>query len=316
MKQQTFIATAIQHPPVYLDLAKSIEKACDLIAKVASDGAQLIVFPETWLTGYPVWFDLAPGAALWDSEDANDVYQRLYENSPTLDDFFISELCEAAKSAGAIVVMGLHERDGNTLYNTTLYISGNGKIMGYHRKLVPTYTERLIWGRGDGSTLEVFDTPLGRIGGLICWEHWMSLARYTYHAQNEQIHIAQWPTVKTMHQVASRHYAFEGRCFVIAAGTVLHRNEVTATRLALLDQIPDDGDGFLMRGGSCIIRPDGEFLAEPVFDQPGFVSAEIDLLKAIPPSMTLDVAGHYSRPDVFTLKVNTDQKKNIEWNEK
>ena len=313
MMQTPFIATAVQHPPVFLDLAKSIEKACDLIAEAASEGAKLIVFPETWLTGYPIWFDLIPGAALWGSDEANNVYQRLFENSPALNDAAIQQLGKAAKSAQAIVVMGLHERAGSTLYNTTLYIGADGQIMGHHRKLVPTYTERLIWGRGDGSTLEVFDTLLGKMGGLICWEHWMPLARYTYHAQGEQIHIAQWPTVKTMHQVASRNYAFEGRCFVIAAGTVLHRDEVLTCGLPQFKQIPDREGDFVMQGGSCIIGPDGMFLAEPVFNQPGFVTAEIDPRKTIPESMTLDIAGHYSRPDIFTLEVNTDPQKNIEW---
>jgi nitrilase len=317
MIQKPFIATAIQHPPVFLDLEKSIEKACDLISEAAAGGAELIVFGETWLTGYPVWFDLAPGAALWDVDGANEVYQRLYSNSPTLADPEIQKLERAAKSAGAIVVIGMHEKEGNTLYNTILYLGKDGEIMGHHRKLVPTYTERLIWGRGDGSTLEVFDTPVGKLGGLVCWEHWMPLVRYAYHAQGEQIHIAQWPSVKTAHQIASRHYAFEGRCFVIAAGTVLHRDEVLKAGLPLLEQIPDDDDdGLVMRGGSCIIGPDGEYLAEPVFNQPGFVTAEIDVTQSIPHAMTLDVTGHYSRPDVFTLEVNTERQNNIEWKSK
>ena len=311
--QTPFITTAVQHSPVFLDLPKSVEKACDLIDQAAREAARLIVFPETWLTGYPLWFDLIPGAALWGSEEANQVYQRLFENSPSLDDPAIREVGKAAKSTGAIVVMGLHERAGNTLYNTTLYIGADGRIMGHHRKLVPTYSERLIWGRGDGSTLEVFDTPLGRLGGLICWEHWMPLARYTYHTQGEQIHIAQWPSVNTMHQVASRHYAFEGRCFVIAAGTVLHRDEVLASGSALFDQIPDEEDGYVMRGGSCIYGPDGAVLAEPVFNQPGLISAEIDPRKACSEAMTLDVVGHYSRPDIFTLMVNTSPQRNVEW---
>ncbi len=312
MTIKPFIATAIQHPPVFLDLEKSVEKACDLIAQAAAEGAKLIVFGETWLTGYPVWFDLAPGAALWGSEAANDVYQRLYANSPKLGDSEIQRLGHAAKSAEAHVVIGLHEKEGSTLYNTILYLGKDGEIMGHHRKLVPTYTERLIWGRGDGSTLEVFDTPLGKLGGLICWEHWMPLARYAYHSQGEQIHVAQWPTVNETHNIASRHYAFEGRCFVIAAGTVLHRDEVLAAGLPILEQIPEE-DTLVMRGGSCIIGPDGKYLAEPVFDAPGFVTAEIDLTGSIPHSMTLDVTGHYSRPDVFTLEVNSERQSNIEW---
>jgi len=313
MHIKPFIATAVQHPPVFLDLEKSIEKACDLIAQAALGGAKLIVFPETWLTGYPVWLDLAPGAALWGYESAEKIYQHNFTQSPALTDPAIEKLCKVAKSSNAYVVMGLHERSGNTLYNTTLYIKADGNILGHHRKLVPTYTERLIWGRGDGSTLEVFDTPLGRIGGLICWEHWMPLARYTFHGQQEQIHIAQWPTVKTMHQIASRNYAFEGGCTVIAAGTVLHKDDLKHLQLPLLDEIPDEPEGFLMRGGSCIIGPDGTFLAEPVFNKPTFVTAEIDLSRTISHSMTLDVVGHYSRPDIFTLQVNTEPQSNIEF---
>ncbi len=250
---------------------------------------------------------------MWGSTPADEIYQRLYLNSPTLEDPAILELCKAAKANGVILVMGLHERAGNTLYNTQLYISAKGEIIGHHRKLVPTYNERLIWGRGDGSTLQVFDTPLGRLGGLICWEHWMPLTRYTYHAQHEQIHIAQWPAVKTMHQVASRHYAFEGRCVVITAGTVLHMDDLSHLELPLLKEIPVDPDGLIMRGGSCIIGPQGNFLAEPVFNQSAIVTAEVDLSEAIPQTMTLDIAGHYSRPDVFTLLVDTQPQTNIDW---
>jgi len=313
MLADTFIATAVQYPPIFLDLDSSIEKACNLITLATQEGAKLIVFPETWLTGYPLWFDLVPGAALWGSEDTEAIFQRLFSQSPTLTDPAIQKLCKAAKSANAVVIMGLHERSGSTLYNTTLYINSDGEMLGHHRKLVPTYTERLIWGRGDGSTLKVYDTALGRIGGLICWEHWMPLARQAYHAQQEQIHIAQWPSVKTAHQIASRHYAFEGRCFVIAAGTVLHKDDLKHLDLDLLDEIPDEPDGLLMRGGSCIIGPDGGYLAEPVFNEPAFINAEINLERAISEKMTLDVAGHYSRPDIFTLQVNTEPQSDIEW---
>jgi len=313
MSQKPFTATIIQHPPIFLDLIKSTEKACDLIAQVANQGAELIVFPETWLTGYPIWLDLAPGAGLWGHEAAEEVFQRLFDNTPSLEDASIQRLCKAAKTAKSFVVMGMHERDGKTLYNTTLFINAEGEVIGHHRKLVPTYTERLVWGRGDGSTLKVFDTPLGRIGGLICWEHWMPLARYTYHAQEEQVHIAQWPTVKTMHQIASRHYAFEGGCTVVAAGTVLHQDDLKHLSLQLLEEILEQPDGLLMRGGSCIIGPDGEFLAEPVFNEPALISAEIDPTKAIPHAMTLDVAGHYSRPDIFSLQVNIEPQTKIKW---
>ena len=141
----------------------------------------------------------------------------------------------------------------------------------------------------------------------------MPLARYTYHSQQEQIHIAQWPSVNTPHQIASRHYAFEGRCFVIAAGTVLHKDDLKPLALDLLDEIPDESDGLIMRGGSCIIGPDGSYLTEPLFNQPALISAEINLEMIISEKMTLDVTGHYTRPDIFTLQVNTEPQTDIEW---
>ena len=303
----------VQHPPVFLNLDQSVQKACALTEEAARGGAEIIVFPETWLPGYPVWLDSAPGAAIWGSPAAKALFRALSDNSLTIPGKHMDALQQIAGETGTYLVMGAHEKEAGTLYNTMLYIGVDGQIMGYHRKLVPTYTERLIWGRGDGSTLEVFDTPLGRLGGLICWEHWMPLVRYAYHAQGEQVHIAQWPTVKTMHQVASRHYAFEGCCFVIAAGTVLHRDEVLASGNRLFELLPNEEDGLLMRGGSCIFGPDGDFLVEPVFNQPGLISAEIDHRKAISREMTLDGTGHYSRPDIFTLQVNTKPQKNIEW---
>ncbi len=310
-QMEPFLATAVQHPPVFLDLDKSVDKACDLISEAAQAGAQLIVFPETWLPGYPIWLDVAPGAGLWDYEPATAVYRQLFQNSVVIDGTAVARLQQAAKAANAIVVMGLNERDGGTLYNSILYISATGEILGKHRKLMPTYTERLVWGQGDGSTLTVVDTPLGRLGGLVCWEHWMPLARFAMHDQQELIHVAQWPTVKEILLVASRSYAFEGQCFVVAAGTALQKKDLAHLNLALLDEIPGNQETFLMRGGSAIIAPNGDILAGPAPAEPLFITAEIAPQKAIDGRLTLDVTGHYARPDLFQLQVDTTEKTNV-----
>jgi nitrilase len=204
MAKKTFVAAVVQDSPVFLNLEQSVAKACDLIGRAAAQEAQLIAFSETWLPGYPVWLDFAPSAGLWDYPPAKSLFALLYENSITLDGPEVRTLVEKAAEYGVIVVMGAHERVGGTLYNTMLYLGAEG-VLGLHRKLIPTYTERLIWGQGDGSTLTVVDTPLGRIGGLICWEHWMPLARAAMHARQESVHVAQWPACKEMNLVASRH---------------------------------------------------------------------------------------------------------------
>jgi predicted amidohydrolase len=309
----SFTASAVQDPPVFLDLAKSLEKACTLIAQAGDDGAQLLVFPETWLSGYPIWLDVAPGAALWDHAPAKAVFRTLFNNSVEIPSASVDLLCRAAKAAGIVVVMGLHEKDGGTLYNSIITIDVDGQLVGKHRKLVPTYTERLVWGQGDGSTLQLAGTSLGPIGGLVCWEHWMPLARYAMHAQHELLHVALWPTVREMHLVASRNYAFEGQCFVIAAGTVLQRQDLSHLEHTLFEEIPGDAHRFLMRGGSAIVAPNGDCLAGPVYERPGFVTAEIFPHLATEGRLTLDVAGHYARPDVFQLHINRSPRPNVSW---
>ena len=195
--------------------------------------------------------------------------------------------------------MGLSERRGNTLYNSMLYISPEGKILGKHRKLVPTFNERLIWGQGDAETLITVDTPAGVLGGLVCWEHWMPLARHAIHEAHEVIHAAIWPTVNDLHLLAARHYALEGRCFVAAAG-LIQRREHLPSDLELLNRVP--GDVF-NSGGSAIIGPDGECIAGPAGDEETLVMAEVDLGRIPEELMTLDVTGHYARPDVFEFRI-------------
>ena len=298
-----FLAGIAQVAPAYLDLDESLKIAEKWIADAGKRGVKLLVFPETWLPGYPFWLDDSPNMGLWDHPPTKQLFRCLVENSVELPSPAVDRLGNAARKAGLNLVMGVNERDGNTLYNTILYISDEGELIGKHRKLIPTYTERMIWGRGDGSTLSVMDTSVGRLGGLICWEHWMPLARQAMHQKQEIVHAALWPTVKEMLLIASRAYAFEGRTYVLAAGTPLRRENLPPG-LQLLDELP--GDGPFMRGGSAIIGPDGMLLAGPAGDEEELLIAEIDPGRVIEENMALDVCGHYARPDVFTLSVNEE----------
>ncbi len=315
----SFTVAVIQHPPVYLNLNASIDKGVQLVKEAAADGAAVAVFPETWLPGYPVWLDFAPEAGLWDHPPAKALYRRLYEQSIVVPSPHLDALLAVAQETNTYIVMGANERVGGTLYNTILYVGTDGNSYTLHRKLMPTYTERLVWGQGDGSTLAVMDTEHGRIGGLICWEHWMPLARAAMHAKQEVLHIAQWPMVKDLHHVASRSYAFEGQCFVAAAGCVLSHQEAregflslgSNEGLALLEAMPGTGDDLVLRGGSAIIGPDHEYLAAPVHDRTCILYAQIDPGLIAEGHLALDTSGHYARPDVFQLHVNEKPQTNV-----
>jgi|SRR5690625_257946 len=252
-KKNKITVAIIQAKPIYLDLPEAIEKTLAYIKKAARKGAELVTFGETWLTGYPTWIDHVPDACLWNYKPTKEVYSLLRQNSPTISGREISALKQAAKEHKIVVVMGLNERldDGQghgTLYNSLITIGADGELLNHHRKLVPTFTERIIWGAGDGSGLKVAETSLGKIGGLICWEHWMPMARQALHNEAEQIHIAVWPTVNEMHQIASRHYAFEGRCYVLATGLLESVKELPS-QFELPEELAEKPDHLLQRGG-------------------------------------------------------------------
>lgn len=317
MKEENVKVALIQEPPVFLNLKETLAKAERLASEAKENGAKIIVFPETWAPGYPVWLDDAPQAAFWDYPPAKRLFQYLSENSVEIGGSDFERLKEIAKKSEAYLVVGIHERDGGTLYNTTLYFAPDGSYKT-HRKLVPTYTERLVWGMGDGSTLSTLETPYGVLGGLICWEHWMPLARAAMHAKRETIHTAQYPTVHERHQIASRQYAFEGQCFVLASGCVLRKKDALEgfeslgngdkEVFELLESMRNDQ---LQRGGSAIISPDISYVVEPVFNNPATIYGELDLGIAQQMKLLLDTDGHYSRPDVFELRVNTRENKNV-----
>ncbi|MGB8541251.1 MAG: nitrilase-related carbon-nitrogen hydrolase, partial [Candidatus Acidiferrales bacterium] len=191
-----------------------------------------------------------------------------------------------------------------TLYNSNLLFNSDGALVNCHRKIMPTFTERMIWGMGDGTSLRAANTSVGRVGALICWEHWMPLARQVLHVSREDVHIAAWPWVKEINQVASRHYAFEGRCFVVACGGILRARDLPQ-ELEPLESLRPQPDAFVLGGGSVIVGPAGEVLAGPIFDQETILIAELDFTSITKESLTLDVTGHYARPDVFDLRLKS-----------
>lgn len=317
MAEKNVKIALVQTPPVYLNRTETLNRAGEIAAEAAGAGARIIVFPETWIPGYPIWLDEAPKAALWDYPPAKRLYAYLAENSLEIPGEDFQQLRETARQNQVYLIVGIHERSGGTLYNTTVFFEPDGDYK-IHRKLTPTYTERLVWGVGDGSTLNVLETPYGILGGLICWEHWLPLARAAMHAKHEVIHTAQFPTVHERHQIASRHYAFEGQCFVLASGGVLRKTDVlegfeslgTGDRevFELLDSMDKD---LLQRGGSAVIGPDISYLVEPVFEDPATVYGELELDLVKQGRLLLDTDGHYSRPDVFELRVNDRENKNV-----
>lgn len=321
LSQSPIKVAVVQHPPVFLNTAESILKASRLIEEAADQGARVVAFPETWLPGYPVWLDCSPNAALWDYPPAKALFSLLVQNAVTLPGECLDALCRTAGRTGLYVVMGVHERQGGTLYNTMIFIGKNGRDYRIHRKLIPTYTERLVWGRGDGSTLSALETDFGKLGGLVCWEHWMPLARAAMHSMQEVIHVAQWPSVKDLHQLASRHYAFEGQCFVMAAGTVLTRGDIlygfdslkapSAAARNLLEAIPGKEEDLIMNGGSAIIGPDTNYLAGPVYDQSLILYGDLHPDRITEGHLTMDTSGHYSRPDIFSLSVDDRPQRDV-----
>ena len=298
-----------QATPVVLDLAGCIAKACDWIAEAGKRGAQLVAFPETWVPVYPLWCD-AGTFGKWGHEPSKRLHARLARNSLSIPSKETEALCRAARDAKCAVVLGANELDqSGSLYNALLFISREGEILGRHRKLVPTFGERLVWGYGDASGLTTHSLGGGEtsgtsFGGLVCWEHWMPLSRHVLHAAGEQIHVAAWPHAGEIHQLASRHYAFEGRAFVLVAASYLPKSALPADFELAADfaAAPE----VLLDGGSAVIGPDAGYVVEPVRGRELLLTAEIELDRIAEEKLTLDVAGHYSRPDLFDLRVNRE----------
>ncbi|MFJ8229690.1 carbon-nitrogen hydrolase family protein [Streptomyces sp. NPDC094448] len=310
----TTTVAIVQQPPALLDLDESLRRAAAHITEAAASGADLVVFPETWLTCYPAWVF---GLAGWRDAEARHWHARLLEQSPVLDpggDDALAPVRAAAREHGVTVVLGLNERAApasGSLYNSLLTIGPDGGTLNVHRKLTPTHTERIVWAAGDGAGLRVVETPAGRVGSLVCWEHFHPLARHALHAQHEEIHVAAWPDMPESHTIAARSYALEGRCFVVSAGLLLSTDDVPDDLLAAYRAGvgPDaPADGLLFTGGSGVVGPDGTWIVEPLYGKPGIITAALDRGRRYEEALDLDVAGHYGRPDVFTLSVDRTRR--------
>jgi nitrilase len=304
----------VQASPVFLDREATVRKGVELINEAADQGARIIAFPEVWVPGYPLW---VYGAASWGDEKAKRAYARLLAQSVAVPSPATEALSDVAVEREVSVVMGINEVSGGTLYNSLLYLQPDGRVV-VHRKLVSTHAERIVWARAqDGSGLVVLDTPFGGLGGLICWEHWMPLTRFAMHAQHERIHVAVWPWGYELAHLASRHYAFEGRCFVLVAGTYMPASALP-DGFDLREEMsagadPEGGEDVLLTGGSGVIGPDGNWIAGPVTGKEVIIYADLDLEQVAREHLALDTVGHYSRPDIFTMTVDTRRRPQVSW---
>jgi len=296
----------VQKPPVFLDKQKTIDVAVNTVEEAAANGAELIVFTEAFIPGYPTWvWRLKPGGD-WNLSEA--LHERLLNNAVVMESNDLDPLYQVAKKNNITIVCGIEERDSHlsqsTLYNTVIVIGPDGSLLNKHRKLMPTNPERMVWGFGDATGLKVVDTPSGRVGTLLCWENFMPLARYALYSQGVEIYIA--PTYDSGEAWIGtlQHVAREGCCWVIGCGNLMKGSDIP-NDFADKDKLYPDEDEWINPGDSVVIAPGGEIVAGPMNKEAGILYCEVDKDKVGISKRAFDVTGHYSRPDIFQLHVNT-----------
>ncbi|MFL6623592.1 MAG: carbon-nitrogen hydrolase family protein [Sulfurifustaceae bacterium] len=300
-------AAIVQQPPILLDRTATVRAAVNAVRDAAGAGANLVVFPEAYVPGYPVWIWRArPGT---DARVMEHLHARLMANAVDIEGGDLQPLCIAAREHKTTIVCGVNERDTDfsrgTLYNSVVVIDADGAIVNRHRKLMPTYPERMVWGFGDASGLRVVDTPCGRVGTLICWENLMPLARYALYAQGVEIYIAPTYDCGDRSVATFRHIAREGGCWVLAAGTAVRGSDIPDDFPARAQLYPD-AEEWVNLGDSLVVDPGGSVVAGPLRREVGVLYADIDLDRVAAAKRMLDVAGHYARPDIFQLHVNRE----------
>ncbi len=304
-------AAVVQDAPVVFDLEATLTKVGHLLEKASQQGAQLVVFPEAFVSAYPIGLDFGARIGFRKPEGRED-FRRYFESSIEVPGPATEALGKSVKRSGVYMVIGVIERDGGTLYCTALSFGPKGELLGKHRKLMPTAAERLVWGFGDGSTMEAIETPLGRLGTVICWENYMPLLRMHMYAQGVQIYCAPTADCRDTWLSTMRHIALEGRCFVLTACQFLRRSDCPDDYAAMFEHFGgDQPETLLMRGGACIIDPLGQILVSPNFEEPGIFLAELDMGEIPRGKYDFDVVGHYARPDVFRLYVDTSPKPSV-----
>jgi nitrilase len=302
----TFIAAAAQFAPSMLDTALGVSRAVQIIEQAGREGVRLLVFPETWLQGYLYW------AGAPRTPEFRQLHQRLFEQAVVLPGPELALLADAAGRARCHVNIGLHERAGGTLYNTSVYLGADGQVLGRHRKLMPTTNEKLVWGQGDGSDLDAYRTDIGMLGGLTCWEHHMAPARYALADLGVQVHAAVFPGVPLIDAIvdaATRQLAFENGCAVVLAREVMSRDRLPPDLAAL---VTSEAVFWQAHGGSAVIAPGGQYITAPVFDEERLVLGEVDLGLIPRAKLWFDATGHYARPDVFKLVWDRRPKRPVE----
>ncbi len=302
--EKPFTIAAVQAAPVFMDRDRTIDKASALIAEAAGNGAKIIVFPEAFVPTYPDWVWVLPPAR---AGLHRQLYGELLDQSVAIPSDATDTIGRAAKAAGVYVVIGVNERNveasGASLYNTIVYFGPDGAILGKHRKLMPTSAERLVWAAGDGSTLATYDTPYGKLGGLICWENYMPLARYAMYAWGTQIYFAPTWDSSDSWLATLRHIAKEGRVYVVGCCIAMRQDEIP-DRYEFKALYPPEDGRWVNDGNTAIAGPDGNFIAGPIAEKEEILYAEIDPNEFRAPKYWFDPAGHYARPDVFQLTVN------------
>ena len=291
----------VQATPALFDIAKSVNLVCDWIEKGAKNGCQLLLFPESFIPCYPrgLSFDAVIGKR---TDRGREVWLDYWNNSLTTDSPYIDQISAAVKSAGIIVALGVTEKEtiGGSLHCCLLYFNTDGTLVGKHRKLKPTGLERFIWGESDGSTLTTLDSPIGIVGGLICWENYMPLARTAIYSKGVEIYLAPTADARPSWQNTMQHIALEGRCFVLAANQFVKRSDYPEHYQAELHNEPE----IISAGGSVIISPMGEVLAGPLWNEEALLTADLDFAILAKSKLDFDCVGHYARPDVFNYSVN------------
>ncbi|MBK8739471.1 MAG: carbon-nitrogen hydrolase family protein [Betaproteobacteria bacterium] len=304
----------VQRPPVLLNRSRTIADAVAAIREAAANEARLVIFPEAHIPGYPAWiWRLRPGA---DMALAEKLHAQLLANAVSLDGDDLAPLRAAAKEHQVTVVCGIEERDAEfsrgTLYNTVVVIGPGGDLLNRHRKLMPTNPERMVWGFGDASGLKVLETPCGRIGTLICWESYMPLARCALYALGVEIYIAPTYDAGDKWIGTLQHIAREGGCWVVGSGVALRAGDIPDTVPGKSELYPK-AEEWINPGDSVVIEPGGKIVAGPLRREMGILYAEIDLERVGIARRSLDVVGHYARPDIFQLRVNTNAQKPVEF---
>jgi len=304
-KPPTVRVAVVQAAPVPFEREASVEKARRLVLDAASQGAKLVLLPEAFVPAYPRGFGFGTVVG-HRSPEGRALWQRYWANAVEVPGPATAALGKAAREAGVYLAIGVIERDGEfsrgTLYCTLLYFAPDGQLIGKHRKLRPTGAERLIWGDGDGSTLTVFETEFGRVGGLICWENYMPLARMAMYGKGVELYLAPTADARETWQATMRHVACEGRCFVLGCNQYLTKSMYPAD-LAGLEELAGQPE-VLCRGGSVIVSPLGEVLAGPLYDKEDTLLADLEMAEVARSRMDFDVVGHYARADIFRLVVN------------